>query len=273
MRSLYSWWQAYLPPLWLGGQGLSLLILTHFLFSQSLLSVSSFSLVCFIFSSYLFDSLGLFSPEDKINQPGRFYYFKSRKHKAIGVISASLLLGFILGWQKWLTAKVLFACLAVMILITLYMVFRLKEKAWLKPVIVSLAWIIMIFAFSESQGVSGDHLEIFYLGLFGLLVLDSLWLDIKDRVGDREFGIRMSLIRKRPVLTMTLLHLALGVAIVAFPFKGAVFLLLSHLILWLCGVCGQWPQVSRWAYGLMIPIWSYCCAIAIFIVSANFFAS
>lgn len=257
-HELLSGWKAYIPPAWLGGQGLSLVVFLNSSLNVKAFSPEGLALSLLIFAGYLWESTGFLSPEDRVNQPARFFYFQGKGKIAIGVSCLFALMGlFVLGTSlfEW---KILGALMISSGLLFGYSVLRWKEYGIFKPLIVSLAWLVALVGFSNSDFLPSSAV---LCGLFLLLLLDSLWLDVRDRVGDRLYGIRIRLINKRPYLVLLMLHVLFSVWLLWTSFESSWWMLMSNFILALCGLSGR-RSISRWTYGLLIPLWSYFLALS-----------
>lgn len=240
--------RAYLAPLCLAGQGFSLLL---YLRVDLMNAVPAFF---FIFSGYLFEAIGDFSPEDVVNQPERFYFLQDHKHLSRLVVGGGVVFG--LSWMLFLSnlSLRLWICLIVALsLFIIYSIGRFKEGMVLKPVLVSGAWTLVLIGFSSLNLVNQG---VVFIHLFILLFLDSLWLDIRDQRGDLENRIQLFWIAKHPVSRLFCFHVLAGLLLLLFGGWWQRDLLFAHLMLFLIGA-GALRAVSRFTYGLLIPLWSY----------------
>lgn len=218
-----------------------------------MLTNKAFALGLFVFASYLLESTGFLSPEDRVNQPRRYEYFRNKGRMVFGVVGVSLIFALVILGGELFQPRILVSAFSAFLLLFCYSVFRWKELGILKPLIVSLAWIVSVVGFLEGESLPSWMMIV---GLFLLLVLDSLWLDVRDRKGDQAYGINIKLIKQRPYPVLLGLHGLFALWLILFPFEFSNWLLGASLALALCGWSGRWP-ISRWSYGLLIPLWSY----------------
>jgi len=239
------WLKAYTPPALIGVQGLSLCI---YLSPHP----RSLALGFLLFGIYLFEGMGILSPEDRINQPQRFQFFKQHRKSALLLVGASLCLGLLLLWTLsppfWRPSG---ALILSGIGFVLYVLFRWKVFGLLKPFLVSFSWVLALWGFSLID-FRGN--EILYLGLFSLLFLDSLWLDLKDSPGDGAYGFNIKHLERGPMRRLFALHLFLAIFLgVLIGIKDPLFV--CNGILLISGVLGM-KISSRWIHSLLVPVWS-----------------
>ena len=172
---------------------------------QRSLALNSWLLAAFFgtLGLYLLDSVRSAEREDAISQPERASYF--RKHRAPAVISsfASLVLALVCiglarpGWGAWCILFLL-ALLGGSYLSPVIPLrggwATLKSFSYVKPVTISLAWLLGALLVgwdsvgSSTPGGSISHSLLFALSTLPLLLLDSIWLDRRDRLADVAFG-------------------------------------------------------------------------------------
>ena len=232
----------------MAGQGLSLLL---FLNQDVRVGPKEGAFFLLIFSVYLFDALGIFSPEDRINQPHRFWYFNQRWRSQCVILFLSLTLAFTglaLDPEGGGGLAVLSLIFGGMIYFC-YSVLRFKEGKVLKPILVSGVWVVMLYGSSK----------VFNPWIFLLLFLDSLWLDLKDQKGDVIYGIKILLSQKLLIgfhLGFLLLLLTLRPNFMV-EFIGAQLMILAS------GLC--LIQVnSRALFGSVMTSWAYFLFLSLF---------
>jgi hypothetical protein len=256
MKSLWQGIKAYLPPLALGAQGAALLV---FLGRWSGEEVS-FSLVlalgALIFSSYLFEGMGFFSPEDKINQPQRFDYFHAHAPSAFLVVVLAAGAGVFLAGARLFELRIFLSLVSTAVLFTLYSIFRWKKGGLLKPLMVSLAWMSALWGLSAAD-FSKDFPVLTLL--FCLLFLDSLWLDLRDKKGDGEYGFKIGHLNRHPFALLWVAHLILA-GLIFWRMPEAFFLNAANVILVLSAMLGFY-FLPRWLYGMVIPFWAFFLGI------------
>lgn len=171
---------------------------------------------CGILSIHLFDSVRSANREDLISQPRRARLFSGRPLPVL-VLSAALL---ILTGVTLLCAETrlwVLACFSLLGLLAASYVFpvlslflagrktpdSLKDLARLKPVLISFAWLAGACLVVLGRPLPGDVVPgpVVFLGLlviaFPWLLLDSIWLDRRDRFADESyhrmtFAVRLS---------------------------------------------------------------------------------
>ena len=191
---------------------------------------------CGILSIHLFDSVRSANLEDLISQPCRAKLFRDRPLPVL-VLSIALLIltGIALlyaGTRLWVLA-----CFSLLGLLAACYVFpvlslfpadkktpdSLKDLARLKPVLISFAWFsgacLVVLGRPLTEEVTPG---LSFLGLlicaFPWLLLDSIWLDRRDRIADESyhrmtFAVRLSAGSFRTVCVVLYL----------FPLLGAFF--------------------------------------------------
>ena len=250
-----SWVKAYLPPFFIAGQGLALcsVLILQKSDIQMPMVWSAFSLASFLFSVYLFEGMGLLSPEDRVNQPLRWNFFRVHKHSAFFWILLSGLIGVLCFERSDLPVVRPFgSLLASGFGFGLYVFFRWKIFGLMKPFLVSLSWILALWGFSHVE--LNSHFPL-YLTVFFLLFLDSLWLDLKDVKGDAAYGFNVRHFANHPRRTLSLGHLALFFFI-AGTFSWSHPLQFANGLLWACGYFSV-SRATRFQYALLILLWSY----------------
>ncbi len=169
---------------------------------------------CGILAIHLIDSVRSASREDTISQPRRAKLYRAWRIPAL-VISVVLLtltgvILFLVGAPVWVLGGFgVLGLLAASYVLPVLACFResgpssLKDFARLKPILISSAWItgalLVVFAQpSAFEDLSGTvSIPALVLTSFPLLLLDSVWLDHRDRRADesyarRTFAVRMS---------------------------------------------------------------------------------
>jgi hypothetical protein len=169
-----------------------------------------------ILAIHLIDSVHSASREDMISQPRRAKLYRAWRVPAL-VLSGLLLIltGMFLivaGTQLWvLLCFGMLGLLAASYVFPLFSLFQreagrlgsLKDLARLKPLSISFAWLVGAFLValsqphSEGQAPGAGVILSLILTAFPLLLLDSIWLDRRDRLADesydrRTFAVRMS---------------------------------------------------------------------------------
>ncbi len=229
-----------------------------------------------VFSAQTIDSLGLWSPEDWINQPERIsglYRFRQIIYPIaifLCVFSSGLLLIMVPHKVLYLQLAIGAGLAFLFYVRPFYRDIRLKKIKYLKSFVVAAAWILLAIAIDF--GFNRDHFFIktrgvvFVLCSCVLLVSDTLLLDMRDRVGDRQYGIwsfPKSWDKSMPIiifglnigvlvfvslyglatsnaitvwLTMSIAHLALAVSALAAP-------VISNQMIYLIAI-SSWIPVS-----------------------------
>lgn len=244
---------AYSQPFVIALQGLFLSIFLQKTLNHQWNILSAIILFLMIFGSYAFDASGWNSPEDKINQPLRV---RSMEYWGVWhwlVVGSVLLIGGILFLSPWngshwwpplLGAGGLYIC---------YSVFRWKWGL-AKPIFVATAWTLFLISFFPTLIYKQGLL----LQIFGLLLLDSLWLDLFDQEGDRAHGIDVfkGMNGKNWILgSLLLAHLLFLSLIFVFPVKDSYPLLFAHLLLATLGAALVHSK-NRTFFALSISSWS-----------------
>ena len=163
----------------------------------------AWSLVAFLgtLGIYLLDSVRSADREDAISQPVRAALF--RKHRGLAVCAG--LLSLLIGGGALLAVRpapgswclvVLMGVLGMAYLLPVLPAsdrwHTLKDLSLVKPVMISLAWLLGAFVVAwdaappTSTAPWGCSL-VFATSTGSILLLDSLWLDRRDRIADLEF--------------------------------------------------------------------------------------
>ena len=190
---------------------------------------------CGILSIHLFDSLRSAKREDMISQPRRAKLFRERPLPFLVLGGALLILtGVALlhaGTRLWVMG-----CLSLLGLLAACYVFpvlslfpadkktpdSLKDLARLKPVLISFAWFSGACLVVLGRPLTGEETPalVAFLSLlisaFPWLLLDSIWLDRRDRLADESydrmtFAVRLSAGSFRAVCVVLCLFPLLGV--------------------------------------------------------------
>ncbi len=152
---------------------------------------------------YVLDSLRSADREDPISQPDRARIFRRHRGAALGLGLLSLATGFVFLLRSspplvtWIPLGIL-ALTATCYLVPLVplpsRVVTLKDFSIAKPLVISLAWFAgALIAGGEPLVESGSFPRWSTVLAFGamtipVLVLDSVWLDRRDRRADLAYG-------------------------------------------------------------------------------------
>ena len=160
-----------------------------------------------ILAVHLFDSVRGADREDRISQPHRAALFRTHAATALVLSGAFLVLTvlFLLAAKTPLWVLVAFGLLGLLAASYILPVLSwfdprrgspdsLKDLARLKPALISLAWLagacLVVLARSphlDGTPAAGDVLTLMIIA-FPLLLLDSIWLDRRDRRADASYG-------------------------------------------------------------------------------------
>ena len=210
-----------------------------------------------ILAIHLFDSARGADREDMISQPRRAKLYRSWRMPAL--LSSVILLVvtgvtlLLVGARAWvLVCFGILGMLALSYVLPVLAFFSrpshapvsLKDLARLKPVSISLAWffggvLVAVAQPSPGEGLPGSR-AFFGLVLMGLplLLLDSIWLDRRDRFADEFYNRRTFAVRSSSTSFRTACVLLFMLPLAALPFGVAGF---EGFILG--GMCGAFPLI------------------------------
>ena len=150
---------------------------------------------------YLLDSVRSADREDGMSQPVRAAIFRRMRGVAMLWALLSLVLAVFFSLAAGPSAFALLVLVILGVLGAAYLLpvlpsrsglVTLKSHAWAKPFAISIAWLvgallIAIETVPSNQDIAWSAVLSFSLLSFPLLLLDSLWLDRRDRVADAAF--------------------------------------------------------------------------------------
>lgn len=240
-----------------------------------------------VLSGQILDNLGIWSPEDLINQRDRYlvlnFYKRLLVPSAIGLLSFSAGYIFLLVENKFLYAKMVTLVGLVFILyIREINGWRLKKIKFLKSFFISMSWILLAlaidFGINRQKFFITSNDVIFILSSFVLLVSDTLLLDHKDRVGDRIYGIysfpkSWDFYLVKIVLCLNLLSLFIVVGlshVLEVPKSLLIVLIAAHLVLSFSTLIIA-NTSSRVSYLIGVSLWIPLSFLTIFLMPPNFF--
>ncbi len=125
--------------------------------------------------------------EDKINYPERVEFVTQHMSKlsSISLILYTISLGLALS-HKILTVIIV---ITPLVLVVVYSVFRMKKIFLLKDVIVALGWSSIVFLVAVYLNCWTIITYLLALFIFSRVFITTVAFDIKDRIGDKVYGI------------------------------------------------------------------------------------
>ena len=236
---------------------------------------------------YLRDSAASCNAEDSISQPRRAAIFRGSTLWCVvlPVISGGLAIAFGLIARPTSATLVLLGIVGVLGLLHALPSsknshskgFATKRFAAVKSIVVSIAWAVAAVGLPvlESGGDQTRSLTTAAIWLavllIPLLLADSLLLDLRDRLADRDFGLRTIAVRVGPRGIHALVGSLLGVAVLVILLGASDALdptgwrriglagCLGLTVTWL-----SWPILRRNEPGLAIAVmaWRFLAAVA-----------
>jgi 4-hydroxybenzoate polyprenyltransferase len=250
---------------------------TALIWKQSLNFFHLIFIGSFVWWTYLSDADPKVSPEDKINNSKRYYFYnrheKSFKFLKIFLLILCLMLVIIdyqTAWTWNFLMGVIFIFAGAYFKPVSFLKFskpKIKKIPYIKSFYVSLGWALglataypVLTHQSELlwQLLSLKNLSV-VLYFFALMLIDTLVLDLRDTKGDAAQGIK-TLATLSPALTWNLIYsLSIGIFIItfflkAFFFSGGVLTLIILLKLRELGHLKNYP------FNFLMEVWR--CGLA-----------
>jgi len=208
---------------------------------------------------YLLDGVRSADHEDAVSQPGRADI--CRRHRGVMSLSAIAAL-LVAGLGVWtsrpsVSGWLMLAGLAFLGLSHLLPILRrggvwctIKSLPLLKPLVISLAWLLGAFLVCHESVATGEAWSAtrwsgFTVATLPLLLLDSIWLDHRDRLADVRFG-RPSLFGSlAPGAFLRLRLLLFGLPVLSLLSPSVSFTWLSLFLLGAMGLVWWRPDRLR----------------------------